>query len=415
MAGNIENNRKGDWSAQAIGRLNPGQGINFIVSGPVSSSLSVSGSIVDFQADESGPFYIVGLGLRKDSGYTDTLMTCKEVWIPFKDEMENLHRVVLKVDRRTSYPSWIYVWSSECTEDSRVDKTWLPAGFEGEDIYDSYESLGSLHEDLDYETVVKGPGNILFVPYIHPNYLTTDDYNGILGNVMDVSESPNLYSILQGDLKEGDKGKSKLSPNLRYKNHIEDYHKPNTVGSIHAGELTVPEGSVSRCEKQGEYFRSFEARLNEFYYNKASGSTELQIQTLDFPYMSYRAISASVYVDQYGVSGSAGNLVSSPDPVPLKKVWEALQKGNTDDSETIYFTGTAARELKEMSASETASYIKFGARTTIPVSGSILFKMNGHLAVRVTKATIYAPFLNTVYRTGEYGEVKELFTSGSED
>ena len=45
MAGNIENNRKGDWSAQAIGRLNPGQGINFIVSGPVSSSLSVSGSL----------------------------------------------------------------------------------------------------------------------------------------------------------------------------------------------------------------------------------------------------------------------------------------------------------------------------------------------------------------------------------
>ena len=205
MAGNIENNRKGDWSAQAIGRLNPGQGINFIVSGPVSSSLSVSGSIVDFQADESGPFYIVGLGLRKDSGYTDTLMTCKEVWIPFKDEIEDLHRVVLKVDRRTSYPSWIYVWSSECTEDNRIDKTWLPAGFEGEDIYDSYESLGSLQEDLDYETIVKGPGNILFVPYIHPNYLTTDDYNGILGNVMDASESPNLYSILQGDLKEGDK------------------------------------------------------------------------------------------------------------------------------------------------------------------------------------------------------------------
>ena len=99
----------------------------------------------------------------------------------------------------------------------------------------------------------------------------------------------------------------------------------------------------------------------------------------------------------------------------MEKVWEDLQKGNTDDSETIYFTGTAARELKEVSASETASCIKFGARTTIPVSGSILFKMNGHLAVRVTKATIYAPFLNTVYRTGEYGEVKELFTSGSED
>jgi hypothetical protein len=89
-----------------------------------------------------------------------------------------------------------------------------------------------------------------------------------------------------------------------------------------------------------------------------------------------------------------------------------MQGGNVDDPETIYFIGKADKEGDE-SLQNPPRVSLDRRRTTIPVEDSILFRMDGHLAVRVTKATVYAPFLNTVYRTGEYGEVLELFTSQS--
>lgn len=403
MAGEIESSRTGTWESQAISRLNPGQGVNFVVSGPVSSSLVEDGESTVNLA-ESGELHIVGLGLRKDTGYAETLMTCREVWIPFRDVDGNSQRVILKVDRRTSYPNWIYVWAADCSDENRIDTSWLPGSFSDTDIYNTYENYPS---DLDYEIGIQGPGNILFIPYIHPNYLTTDDYNGILGNVMKTDETEHLYSVLQSSLRETDKGRNKVSPNLRYKNFLEDYHKFNAIGGLHAGELNVPGGNLSRCEEEGEYFRSFRERAAQIN----SGSTK-DLQTLDFPYMSYRAISASVYVDPYNEhkileSGSIDTYIGSES---LEKVWEDLQKGNTDDAETVYFIGTASIVI-----TGSGEIIRYGERTTVPIPSNILFRMDGHLAVRITKATVYAPFLNTVYRTGEYGEILELFTSSSEE
>lgn len=409
MAGEIESSRTGTWENQAISRLNPGRGVNLVISGPVSSSL-VEGGESSVNLAESGELHIVGLGLRKDSGYLETMMTCREIWIPFKDTAGDPQRVVLKVDHRTSYPNWIYVWAASSSEENRLDNTWLPSSFSGEDIYNTYENFPS---DLDYEIGIQGPGNILFIPYIHPNYLTTDDYNGILGNVMATEESEHLYTVLQGDLKEGDRGRNKLSPNLRYKNYLEDYHKYNAIGGSHVGELNVPGDNISRCEEEGEYFRSFRERARELH-----PGSELDLQTLDFPYMSYRAISASIYVDQYVDNYSESG---RPIAVDLRKVWEDLQKGNTDDAETIYFIGTASIVSRTASISEEGNFgrmydvIEMGSKSTVPVQDSILFRMDGHLAVRITKATVYAPFLNTVYRTGEYGEITELFTSSSEE
>lgn len=406
-AGDIEKNRVGDWSVQAISRLNPGKGVNFIVSGPVTSDL-VEGetSTVNLQ-DGEGFLYIVGMGLRKDSGYGNSMLSCEEVWIPFQDLEGAVHIVRLKVDHRTSYPGWIYIWVAEKTELNAVDRTWMPGVFSEEDIYNIYQQSGHTVEDLDYSILQDGPGSIIFIPYLHPNYYTTDDYNGILGNVMKTEETTKLFSVLRNDVEPIQISPKRnlrdlVSPNLRYKHYLEDYHKFPAIGGTHAGELEIPGGNLSRCEEEGEYFKSFQHRVQELSPDQET------LQTLDFPYMSYRAISASVYVDQY--TTQSDNLTDRR--IALAKVWESMQGGNTDDAETVYFVNPAVRAETSGTLSP---YIAPIPRTTIPVTGSILFRMDGHLAVRFTKATLYAPFLNTVFRTGEYGEVQELFTSGSSD
>ena len=399
-AGDIEKGRSGSWSDQAIGKLNPGQdGVNFVISGPVHSDLQVSGSST-YSVDPNQEYYIVGLGLRKDSGYAETMMTCKEIRIPFKTSpSSSVVMSTLKINYRTSYPNWIYVWADSTESAAKFYGSWVsPGSGSGVDIYNEYEA--PTKPDLDYEMGIPGPGGIIFIPYIHPNYLTTDDYNGILGNVMETAETDHLYTILQKDVE--DKFKNKVK-NLRYKNYLEDYHKYNAVGGLHAGELNIPGGNLSRCMEEKEYFLSWEKRANEL----SPGS--MVLQTLDFPYMSYRAISASVYVDQFTEQFNASG---SPIPRPLYQVWEDMQGGNVDDPETIYFIGKADKEGDE-SLQNPPKVSLDRRRTTIPVEDSILFRMDGHLAVRVTKATVYAPFLNTVYRTGEYGEVIELFTSQS--
>ncbi len=408
-AGDIESRRKGSPAEQAIGKVNPGTGINFVISGPVSSSLNQEGeSIVDFQNTDFSldpSLYLVGLGLRKDSGYKDSLLTCREIWIPFLDSENNTHRVVLVIESRTSYPNWIYVWTSIKSDINKIDRSWIPAGFSGEDIYNVYEDG---KEDLDYSCVQQGPGGILFIPYIHPNYLTSDDYNGILGNVMETAEYPYLYSVLRGsvdcipanDLRSW----NKLSSNLRYKHYLVDDHKVQAVGGLHAGELIVPGGNLSRVVEQSEYFKSFNARAVEFNSNNQD---RLQLQTLDLPYMSYRAISASIYVDPYFTEDVTKATVSRS----LEKVWEDLQGGNVDDPEVVYFVKPIER--KDFENDVNSWYLTLENRSSVPVTGSILFKVDGHLAVRYTNATVYAPFLNTVYRTGQYGEVLDLFTSES--
>lgn len=401
--GDIEAARRGTWSEQAISKLNPGSGVNFVISGPVSSTLvdtvDPDESIIDLR-DDVGDLYLVGLGLRKDSGYRETLLNCREIWVPFKDESDEIHRVVLKVGSRSSYPNWIYVWASDRNPEARIDRTWLPVSYSGIDIYNLYASG---EEDLDYSIITEGPGGILFIPYVHPTYLTTDDYNAVLGNVMQTAEPVGLYSIFNKDVEDPLKYLS--NPNLRYKNYIEDCHKTNAVGATHAGEINITTGDLSRCEEQSEYFRSFQARGKELDTEGSSG----MLQTLDLPYMSYRAVSASVYVDQYNATYVNG----SPVAVDIEKVWKDLQGGNTDDPETVYFVNKASITSSEQPVQ--ANYIKLEERTSIPVTGSILFRMDGHTAVRVSKATVYVPFLNTVYRTGQYGEVLESFTSESND
>lgn len=413
MAGEIENRRVGNWSSQAIGKLNPGQGgANFVISGPVNSDLHTTGES-SYSLDPDETYYVVGLGLRKDSGYVESMMTCREIRIPFYDSAsQQLIMSTLKIDYRTSYPGWIYVWSETTASAAAFKGSWInPNMGSGIDIYNEYE--GNYAPDLDYELGAPGPGGIIFIPYIHPNYLTTDDYNGILGNVMKTTEPEHLYTILQNDVDNLVGGphedanrlwksfREKLK-NLRYKNYLDDYHKIDAIGGLHAGELEVPGGNLSRCEEEGEYFNSFEKRAKEL--NPKSPT----LQTLDFPYMSYRAISASVYVDQFTDQYLDD---ATPQPTSLERVWEDMQGGNVDDPETVFFIGTADR-------AETGSFLSpvvvLGRRTTIPVTGSILFRMDGHTAVRIVKATVYAPFLNTVFRTGEYGEIVDSFTSGSE-
>lgn len=390
-AGDIENSRVGSWVEQIISKLNPGQGVNFVVSGPISSSLKEEGtSFVDPQQPQS-ELHLVGLGLRKDTGYQDALLNCAEVWIPFKDET-GTHRVVLKVEARTSYPNWVYLWTLHTDENNLVSRSWMPVAFSEENAFTEYNQ--GQFSDFDYSCSLEGPGGILFIPYIHSNYLTTDDYNAVLGNAIDVAETPGLYSVLRNEVDEG--LQKFVSPDLRYKNYIEDNHKDSSVGGTHTGEFSLPGGDLSRVLKQHLYLESFKNRAKE-----VEPDATMSLQTLDLPYMSYRAISASVYVDRYN------SLSSSTDPVSLEKVWEDLQGGNTDNPETVYFANRA------FIVSKSAEFVQFEQRTSVPVVGSILFKMDGHTAVRFTKATVYAPFLNTVYRTGEYGEVKDLYPTES--
>lgn len=435
MAGEIESRRTGAWSTQAISRLNPGQGVSMIISGPVESDLQVGGtSTVDFTQPDEG-LYLVGLGFNKKLGYEETLLTCEEIWIPFRDDTGSKVYVIFQVESLTSYTDWTYVWttqklSRESSEKSNeILRTWtpFPENISDEGIYDETQIGDELRQELDYEITLDGPGGIIFVPYVHLNYLTTDDYNGILGNVMKTEESLGLYSVLRSAvstvpylIKEGKVRtlQDLVSPNLRYKNRIEDSHKTNAVGGLHTGELYVPGGDLSRCVEQSEYFKSFRARSVEF--QPEEGANDSVLQTLDFPFMSYRAISASIYVDQFeGKYDGQGK----PIMTPIEKIWEDMQGGNTDDPSTVYFASTASitkyqatvvsEDTGELIVESESEYIKPDYRTTIPVLGSILFRMDGHLAVRYTKATLFAPFLNTVYRTGEYGEVLELFTSGS--
>ena len=401
-AGVIEAGRKGSWTEQAISRLNPKQGVNLIISGPVTSDLNEGGtSTVDFTEPQDTNLYLVGMGFRKDTGYKDTLLNCSEIWIPFEDEVGQRHVVRFKIDSLTSFTDWIYVWTNKKTDDNKLERTWVPTPFVGEDVYEQYEDG---REELDYEIAAFGPGNIIFVPYIHPNYLTTDDYNGILGNVMKTAESVGLYSVLRNDADPW--LQYRVSPNLRYKHYLQDNHNPNAIGGLHAGELMIPGGYLSRVVEESEYFKSFRNRSEELD-NPSAGHL---LQTLDLPYMSYRAISGSVYVDQYTDQHTESG---SAIPTPLKKVWEDMQGGNTDDPETVYFVNKAS--ITQSNDARMSEYIKLETRTSIPVTGSILFRMDGHLAVRFTKATIYAPFLNTVYRTGEYGEILDSFTSQSVD
>lgn len=429
-AGNIEASRKGTWWEQAISKINPGKGVNLVVAGPVESSLVDTSAVNDSSSfnpstpvgtgEDANLLWVVGLGLRKDSGYREALMTCREIWIPFIDEVGGIQKCVLEANVRTSYPDWIYVWSTASKavgSKNAISRSWMPGIYEGTEIYNEYIGSGQ-NPDLDYEYGVEGPGNIIFVPYIHPNYLTTDDYNGILGNVMKTTEPDHLYSVLMLDAetpywrRKYDLSGSLsdfISPNLRYKHYLVDSHRLNAVGGLHAGELNVPQNYVSRCEEQGEYFRSFMERANK---DRETGSLNISVQALDLPFMSYRAISASVYVDQltnYVPGPTEGTSV--PDLVPIEKIWEDMQGGNVDDPETIYFIN---RAIKTAISGSSYDIIKFENRTSVPVLGNILFRMDGHIAVRIVNATLYAPFLNTVFRTGEYGEILDSFTSGSE-
>ena len=185
-AGDIENSRVGSWVEQIISKLNPGQGVNFVVSGPISSSLREEGtSFVDPQQPQS-ELHLVGLGLRKDTGYQDALLNCAEVWIPFKDET-GTHRVVLKVEARTSYPNWVYLWTLHTDESNLVSRSWMPVAFSEENAFTEYNQ--GQFSDFDYSCSLEGPGGILFIPYVHSNYLTTDDYNAVLGNAINVAET----------------------------------------------------------------------------------------------------------------------------------------------------------------------------------------------------------------------------------
>lgn len=387
--GDYEASRSGSVQNQLISVLSPTErGINLVLSGQVSASVTQDGNniSVDTNDMQNQVYKIRGAGFRKGL-YTETLLSCVEVRLPFKDSEGELQYVRLPVADRTYIRNYVYLWAAEDETVNVVSGSWLAGNF-APGPADNYFTYEDNLEEFDYTCKIARAGNVIFINYEHPTYLTTDPYNPILGNAMAESTGSHLYSPLPGGQK--------------YKNQIKDYHKFPGVGAKHVGELTVDNSYTNPTLLANQYFESFIQRAREDDDNVDT------LQTLELPFISYRAISASVYVDRFEGEYNEGAPVSAS----IKQVWEDLQAGNVDDSETVYFI---ERAKITGSAEDGTRRIVGEQKTTIPVVGSILFNLDGNIAVRHSLATVYAPFINTVYRTNRYGVVTEMFSSKSLD
>lgn len=387
---NYEEQRTGPVESQVISRpIETSQTgdneIILIVSGDVPAR-TASGSYgstirVDDASMATGSYRIAGMGFRKGE-YTETLLECTRINVPFSNN-GTIEYVPFNVDRRTVYTNWIYVWTDDCP--------LIPAG--GTLFTGSIRS-GSVDpyiagDGFDYSCSVDGPdASTIFIPYEHPTYRTTDRYNPILGDAMeDATEAA-------GILIQTANGSRKL--------YVHDAHRNFGIGATYAGQIPMnPYPDDSKAAKLSSYIAGFLAQA-------AAVQGEKDLQLLELPSISYKAISASVYVDRYNTSGS-----SVGEPEPIDQVWKNLQQGNTDVPEMIFFTGQARLKYSG-SSTKFWEIAEMGNRVTIPDSGSILFKIEGTNTVRFTNATVYAPFLNTVYRTNEYGAIKEFWNDTKE-
>ena len=383
--------------------------ISLILSGNVEQT-TASGEpnyYVDTDSMATTDYALVGVGFKSDgTPYESTLRTCTEVRIPIQtgSGVDDVEWVRFPVQSRTIYSSWVYLWTDE---DSKVvvSGSWLAPSFSFADSREPFDSGSDLvPESLDYTcpVVISPEHSVMFVVYKPDNFEFAGEYNAVLNNAI-----PDAHNILFYN-----SGSTKL------KKYVSDYHKAASIGGHHAGTLNINQATDNKDIRTNDFFTEFEARcMKSAVTGAVTGGIEY-LQTLDLSFMSYRAISASIYVDRImGGTGSMGMTGSEEIrelSMSIEQVWEDMQEGNVDDPQTVYFIERSELEKKENSNTDYIPWnIRILRKTSIPISGSILFTMDRHTPVRVSKATLYAPFLNRVYRTDEYGTVTELYPTGS--
>lgn len=371
--------------SRVISTFDPGAGkIALIISGSVPKTVSDTDIKVDDAAMQNTTFRIAGLGFEKGE-YTPTLLRCYRIDVPFSVG-GSVQYVPFYVDRRTVYTNQIYVWSNNPPEISGS----LFVGSISSGSVDPYIP----NDGFDYSSSVAGANSsTLFFAYEHPTYRTTDRYNPILGDAMeDATEA-------DGILIQTATGADKL--------YVHDAHRNFGIGATYAGQIPLRgPGSLTPYPDDSKA-----ARLSSFVsgFISQTGSNG-DVQLLDLSQISYKAISASVYVDRYNIEGQVE--LGSLNLTPISEVWKNLQQGNTDEPQMIFFTGQARIVFE---GGKFKKIEEIGNRVTVPTTGSILFDIEGTNTKRFTNATIYAPFLNTVYRTDIYGVVSESWNETSEE
>lgn len=367
------------------------QAISLILAGDISGN-GPTGSYdfdVDVESIRNQIFTVRGIGFPLVP-YEDTLRYCQEIWIPTgSSEKGEIGYLKFIIKKRTSYRSWIYLWNYEEGNDAKISGSWFADGFQlAEEPYDE-----TYKPELDYSCVRPGfDSSIIFVPYEPNNFRYNGTYNATLNNAMSESKQ-DLYTI---------------SGSVKIKNVISDFHKIPGIGGHSAGEIKIDQGTDKEFIRVQDFRNNFSASAERY-------GGDATLQTLDLAYTSFRAISASVYVDRIG----SGNVSAS-----VEKVWEDIQEGNTDDPETVYFiprcnlqgVQTVYDPVEQKKVLDlSGSYLGFIHTTTVPTVGDLLFTVNQHTPVRYVEATLYAPFLNRVYRTDKFGAIVEEFPQSDFD
>jgi len=362
--------------------------VSLVLSGSVPYIGTYESGSVDTASVASTLYSVVGVGFIAEGSLRDTIHSVSELWIPILDKEGETHTIHVPVKERSVYSNWIYLWASS-TKDF-ISGSWFVDDLQV--APDSYEKYNTGHETLEYSCTVQGPGNIIFVTYVPEGFEQRGEYNAILNNATTQSRTE-LFTV-------------DSSSNTTVKHYISDEHKTNFVGGCYAGRLEVSQEGSSD-QKTFDFFRGFEKQKLDDKY----------VQTLDLAFMNYRAISASVYVDRSFISGGVEQKQS------VEEVWSDLQNGNVDEPETIYFSprsyireGLDPEKVKSTGWIDppTGSYYRSASvvqedRTSTPTLGSILFKVKDNITVRYVQSTIYAPFLNTVYRTDDFGVVSDMY------
>ena len=377
--------------------------ISLILSGSVTSSASGETNFwIDTSSIKNTDYVLWGVGIKHEyegsMRYRDTLHSCTEVWIPLLDPTGSVHNLKFKVGFRTSYSGSTYLWNTGSIEEDDavvIPGSWVADGIRIADS-DPYTDYGD-RQELDYSCTLPQAGqSVLFVHYVPENFEYCGDYNALLNNATALSQEQ-FYNY---------------SGSVRNKKYVVDDHRSPYIGGFSTGEVPVSGGWERKIDKRINYLSSFSASaVASGYVDPESGETgSLILQTLDLAFLNFRAVSASVYVDreEYKVLEK------------IEDVWSDLQENNTDDSEVVYFAPLCELIKDEDSVPYPNPNWVFGeiqqvgAKTTIPALGNILFKVNGHTPVRHVRATVFVPFINTVYRTDDYGIIKELYSGSIE-
>lgn len=347
-----------------------GSAISLVLSGEITSYPDEEeeyGYYVDTESIANQNFTVRGIGFPL-AEYEDTLRNCIEVWIPIEDSEGTIQEIRFKVKKRSSYRDWIYLWNYEEDNGATVSGSWIVDGFSLAE--EPYDVIGTRPE-LDYNCSVLGPDrSIIFVYYEPTNFRFNGDYNATLNNALTESKQDLFIN----------------SASIKIKKYISDYHKIQGIGGHSAGELNLDQGTDKEYVRVQDFMSEFKGRTEQY--------GEEGLQTLDLAFMSYRAISASVYVDRLDMNRSAS----------ISKVWDDIQEGNTDDPETAYFIPRCS-----LTGSSENPYVDFTHTTTVPTVGDLIFTIDQHTPVRYVEATLYAPFLNRVYRTDKFGAIVEEF------